>query len=202
MKISSTNWLYLGSIMIIMLGGVVGYTFYDTIQMQLEEAAWNKKKHEAINQIVTLEKLLVDMETGQRAYRSTNEKKYLLPFTLAQSHLNPTIEKLSELVSDNAKQLNRLSQIEIVILAMRNLWSTQPPNFEQYDRKVVTEFVENEKKQMDDVRRLLKQMYDNEQRLIVTRDQYMVNHINNLTKNSIWATIFLFILGRFLHYCQ
>ena len=200
MKISSTNWLYLGSIMIIMLGGVVGYTFYDTIQMQVAEAAWNKKKHEAINQIVTLEKLLVDMETGQRAYRSTNEKKYLLPFTLAQSHLTPTIEKLSELVSDNAKQLNRLSQIEIVILAMRNLWSTQPPNFEQYDRKVVTEFVENEKKQMDDVRRLLKQMYDNEQRLIVTRNQYVVTHINDLTKNSIWATVLLFILAFVLTY--
>jgi signal transduction histidine kinase len=65
--------------------------------------------------IVTAEQsrqLAVDMETGQRGFLLTRERRFLEPYDRAVVNLPGVIARLKQLVADNPEQLQRVSVIE------------------------------------------------------------------------------------------
>ncbi len=58
-----------------------------------------------------LRKLTVDMETGMRGYLLTGEESFLAPFKLAKPKISTGLNTLTELVSDNPTQIDRLRNI-------------------------------------------------------------------------------------------
>jgi signal transduction histidine kinase/DNA-binding response OmpR family regulator/CHASE3 domain sensor protein len=200
MKLSNSNWLIIGSALTISIGVGLGVSFFNTIQRQLEEASWIKAKYETINNILTLEKLLVDMETGQRAYRNTNERKFLLPFIEAESGILEIENNLTEAVSNNPKQLARVAQIQKLTESLVRFWDANVTTGQFLDRQNAIIFTELEKKNMDEIRRLIKKVYEVEQEELEARQRGMDGVIEAMTRRTVIGTALLFIIAAILTY--
>jgi len=62
-----------------------------------------------------MEKLVVDMETGQRGYIITGKMNFLEPYSKGVKTFNKLIKEEIELVSDNPKQVTRLNHINQLV---------------------------------------------------------------------------------------
>lgn len=67
------------------------------------------------------EKLLIDMETGERGFEMTGDSRFLDPYHLADSQLDEKFNTLAALVADNADQKEALKKIQIAVNQWRNL---------------------------------------------------------------------------------
>ena len=71
-----------------------------------------------LSNIAELQKLQVDMETGERGFVITGEDEFLEPYNNAQDIFDSLIEEEKVLVSDNPPQVVRLEEIE----SLHNDW--------------------------------------------------------------------------------
>ncbi|MBT3381246.1 MAG: response regulator [Lentisphaerae bacterium] len=83
--------------------------------MLTDTAEWVSHTHRVIGQAHLIEKLLIDMETGQRGYLITGNEAFLQPYNDGVSAYETAMENLNQLVSDNPAQVQRLSQIEVAV---------------------------------------------------------------------------------------
>jgi len=200
MKLTIAAWLLIGSAFTILIGIFLGVSFFNTIQRQVEEAEWVKQKNETLDQLLTLEKLLVDMETGQRAYRSTNEKKFLLPFNQAQMIIGLVEDKLTNNFQENPLKLAELAQIQQSLQLLLQLWSSTPENDNGFNRQSLIEITAREKKEMDNVRMLVKKIYTTERYELSKREASIKTLIENLTQKTVLGTFLLFLVAAVLTY--
>ncbi|WP_428774573.1 CHASE3 domain-containing protein [Vibrio sp.] len=98
----------------------------NTVSIFLLESSSSKKMdwvihtHQAIEQASLLLGGLQDAETGQRGYLLTADLHYLEPYYSGQKAVSNTYRTLSDHVSDNPGQVNRLSQTNQLITAKFN----------------------------------------------------------------------------------
>jgi PAS domain S-box-containing protein len=84
------------------------------IAIQDSNQAWVEHTQRVQLELATVESFLKDAETGQRGYLYTGEARYLEPYNAAVQQIDSHIASLSELVTDDPKQLSR-------VLILRNL---------------------------------------------------------------------------------
>jgi len=93
------------------------------IAVQDSNQGWVEHTQRVQLELTTVESLLKDAETGQRGYLYTGEARYLEPYNTAVQQVDSHIATLSELVTDNPRQLSRvvilreLSKIKLEELA-------------------------------------------------------------------------------------
>lgn len=77
-----------------------------TLQEEVEYIATHDMEvHNVINE---LELNIVDMQTGQRGYALSGDYDYLEPYKLGEAQWENNLNRLKDLMSDNAQQLERL----------------------------------------------------------------------------------------------
>jgi two-component system, cell cycle sensor histidine kinase and response regulator CckA len=76
------------------------------------------RTHEVIAQAYRVEKLLVNMESGERGYLITGNSNFLEPYNQARSSIDSEFDKLAHLVSNNPAQLRRVAKLR----AKREQW--------------------------------------------------------------------------------
>jgi PAS domain S-box-containing protein len=64
-----------------------------------------------ISQANVTQKLLLDLETGMRGYLITGKPEFLEPYNSASQQINPALDELSRLVSENQSQANRVNAV-------------------------------------------------------------------------------------------
>ena len=85
----------------------------DEARALLEQTAkWVAHTHHVIAQAWEIEAAAVDMETGMRGYLLAGKDEFLDPYRDGQEHFSKVITKLSDTVSDNASQVQLLSEIK------------------------------------------------------------------------------------------
>jgi PAS domain S-box-containing protein len=72
--------------------------------VQLENNAWLNHTRQVIFELEQTESLLKDAETGQRGYLFTRDARYLAPYYLARTQIDPHFESLTRLTADNPRQ--------------------------------------------------------------------------------------------------
>ena len=70
-----------------------------------------ERTDEVISQANETQKLLIDMETGMRGYLIAGKPEYLEPYNSASQQLNPALDELGRLVSDNPSQASRVNNV-------------------------------------------------------------------------------------------
>lgn len=200
MKISIATWLLIGSAVTILIGVFLGVSFFTTIQRQVDEAHWVKEKHETADQLLTLEKLLVDMETGQRAYRSTEEQRFLAPYNRAQADIGRLEDNLLQLLQGNPQKLATLEQIRQSVQSLMELWRSSSDGGTAMSRQEMIELTERERKEMDRVRALVEQIYTIEKDELTRREQLIEAEIEKVTRQTVWGTALLFLVAAVLTY--
>lgn len=70
-----------------------------------------EKTDEVISQANETQRLLLEMETGMRGYIIAGKPEFLEPYTSASQSINPALDELGLLVSDNPSQTNRVNAV-------------------------------------------------------------------------------------------
>ena len=109
MKFRTKLFSGFGSILGLMVA--IAIMVYLTMASLIETSDWVKHTHKTIGNGKTLEKLLVDMETGARGFLISGAEEYLEPYKKGRVAFETLITETKQLVDDNPAQVARLEQI-------------------------------------------------------------------------------------------
>ena len=76
-----------------------------------ESFAWVKHTNEVIRTIGSLERALLEGESGERGYLLTGDSSYLNSYTRSRAEIPPLLQSLERSVSDNPDQTQRLVEL-------------------------------------------------------------------------------------------
>lgn len=162
--------IYIGSGAAVVFVCALGWCLSLVWAQHARARAWVEHTHEVV---VQLDKLLDDLqaaESGQRGFLVTGRDNFLVPYTKAAAAVPHDLQRLLKLAGDNDRQAarayqlgqlaeQRLAQLAEVIRVRR-----------AQNEDAATALVANGagKRIMDDIRFLVAQMRDEEERLLVT----------------------------------
>ena len=109
MKLRTQLLLGFGIIVILLASGS---TFtYLSLSSLIETSHWVKHTHDVVSNANHLEKILIDLETGERGFLITGNEEFLSPYLDGIKEYNDHMENLIKSVSDNQHQANHLVKI-------------------------------------------------------------------------------------------
>jgi signal transduction histidine kinase/CheY-like chemotaxis protein/CHASE3 domain sensor protein len=171
MRLSVNKQLYLGFLVALVLIVVVGRVSYQAIKRSQDEARWVAHTHEVIGQLENVQKLVADMATGRRGYRTTGDRTFLQPYNEADKRLLPALTELKRLVADNPGQANNASQLEATGLQLMNYWNSLGSDELTGGRERLLEISETERNHMNVVHTLVNKMIREETGLLEIREK-------------------------------
>ncbi|MFT4579745.1 MAG: signal transduction histidine kinase/CheY-like chemotaxis protein [Nitrospinales bacterium] len=89
--------------------------------------------HQVLEHASKIEKLIVDMETGERGFLISGKEEFLEPYETGKRQLVDEVKKTKNLVSENPEQIKKLNEIEKLI----DLWQAKAGTPEINKRKEV-----------------------------------------------------------------
>ena len=92
-------------------GALSAAVFASLIFYLLNTLNWVEHTERVIGNAVEISKLSIDMETGMRGYLLTGDDSFLQPYELARPRFAGEVAVLTQLVSDNPPQVERLGSI-------------------------------------------------------------------------------------------
>ncbi|RRA97985.1 response regulator [Larkinella rosea] len=195
MKFTSTNRLFIGIAFALFLLVVLGGIAFRTIQNQLEEARWVRHSYKVLSHIAITEQYLIDMETGRRAFRSTNEKRFLQPYNAALGNVIPSAHAIRNLVTDNPEQTERSIETERLIQNLLVYWKGLGTEAGGYTRADIVRITDGEKQRMDEIRRKLSDMSQVEKLLLANREKESESAVSSAIYVFTIGGVFLLVLG-------
>ena len=110
------NQLVLGGFgIIIILTGITNFISKSVNDSLSEANDWVIHTEEVKGNLLSINNIIVDAETGQRWFIITNKEKYLEPYISANKEIEQVIAKTKEKISDNPKQVGKLTEVEILV---------------------------------------------------------------------------------------
>ena len=164
----SSTLVYAATICVMLLSGVVLYR-----NLRTRSAAVERMSHtqQVMLQLEVVESLITDAETGQRGYLLTGDKAYLLPYEQAQTDIEPALDRLTSLTSDNSSQQSRILQLRGMIDAKMTDVASTVALYEQGKSTEALQIVHSNlgREVMDQIRALMRDMRTQETRLLAQR---------------------------------
>jgi len=150
------------SFVLLMAIGAISYT---SINKLLSISHWVTHSHEVLERIVDVLSDLKDAETGQRGYLLTGDEAYLEPYRTGSGDVLIQVKALRILTADNPNQQKRIDSMEPLLAAkLAELKETIDVRAKgSVDEAVKIVRGGEGKRLMDNIRRILDQM-DNEER--------------------------------------
>jgi len=111
-NLNTRSKILLGFCIPLTLFTIISITVYYSISNLLETSKWVKHTHKVISGAKELEKLMINMETGERGFLITGKEVFLEPFNQAKKVWNDEIKQLKDLVQDNPPQVSLLIKVE------------------------------------------------------------------------------------------
>jgi len=99
----------------VVLVSLYGLTSFYGLSSLLDNQAWVSHTQKVISSTSEIEKLVIDLETGERGFLITGKEEFLQPYTDAQIKLTEKISATKALVSDNPDQVKKIHKIESLI---------------------------------------------------------------------------------------
>lgn len=114
-KLSLKNKILLNSGIIWVLLIVLVYILSQRITTMAETSDWIDHTNQVLQNASTIEKLVVDMETGERGFLISGKKEFLEPYEVGKKKLSSLLVETKELISDNPQQVRELKGIENLV---------------------------------------------------------------------------------------
>jgi signal transduction histidine kinase/DNA-binding response OmpR family regulator/CHASE3 domain sensor protein len=200
MKLSITGKLYLGFLSAVIITLLIGVVTYQSIQTQQENAQWVRHSYQVINQVDDVKNILVDMETGRRGFRATNQKRFLEPYNTGLLHIAPSINDLKTLVKDNPGQLNNVQGLEDKVLDLIQLWRLFGQDASGYTIDSIIRMTDAEKTKMDVIRKDINHVINTEIDLRIQREKINESSLRFTSNISIIGTTAVLIIILILIY--
>ena len=162
--------LNIGFVFGILLVLMVGTISFISLQKQYHEGELVRHTYGVINHLQEIQNILIDMETGRRGFRTTNEKKFLEPYRTGLVNIGPSIAELQRQISDNPQQFARAEQLKISVQNLLSFWMDLGEDASGYTRERISEIMSGEKIRMDQIRLQLHEMVSAENDLLTRRE--------------------------------
>jgi signal transduction histidine kinase/CheY-like chemotaxis protein len=120
-KDSLANKIIFSSLIPLVFVGILCVGIYKTIQFSEENKQWVEHTYRVLKQTLEIEKVMVDMETGERGFLVTGEESFLEPYNSAHAKIETLIEETTDMVSDNPSQVERIHEIRQLIDQWKNV---------------------------------------------------------------------------------
>lgn len=93
------------------VGVLSALVFVGIIVYLISVLNWVEHSEKVIGNATEVSKLSADMETGMRGYLITNDETFLAPYLVAKPRIDQELQALSQLVSDNPGQVERVAKV-------------------------------------------------------------------------------------------
>ncbi|MDM8549167.1 methyl-accepting chemotaxis protein [Desulfobacterales bacterium HSG2] len=184
--------------------------FVISIQSLLDTSSWVDHTHVAIRKALEIEKLMVDLETGERGFLITGREELLEPYNAAKEQITDKITETKKHVDDNPEQMEKLTEIGTLI----NTWHREAAEPEIAERRKVNEsagdvamesviaLIESGtgKAIMDDLRDKLDTFVKTEESLMEKRRANAFEKANSTINVVYFGTIVILLLALFISY--
>lgn len=174
-KISTKLYLGFGVITLIMI--LVLSFSYRNFNEESQSVAWNIHTYQVIGEADNILESLINMETGLRGYAITGKDTFLEPYNQGEIDFQEHIQKIKELTSDNSKQQQRIGDLlkdyqdwskseSSSLISIRQKVDSNQGNITDV---INFEMSQNGKKSMDDMRKLISDIQQEESSLLDQR---------------------------------
>ncbi|HUY14647.1 MAG TPA: CHASE3 domain-containing protein [Terriglobia bacterium] len=175
---------------------VVGAVSYDSTTKLIDSADWVAHTHQVLDGLNALLSTLKDAETGQRGYVITGEVRYLQPYQGTRAAVEQGLKGLRKLTSDNPVQQQRLDAIEPLVASkfaelQRVIDLRRDKGFAPASQEVLTD---NGKSEMDDIRKLVAEMGNEERDLLAKRSTEEKDLARRTELTIVLGSLFSFAL--------
>jgi methyl-accepting chemotaxis protein len=183
---------------------VVGAVSYDSTVKLVQSEAWVERTHEVLNALEDGLSAMKDAETGQRGYALTGEARYLEPYEGTEAKVDEKLQRVRELTAASPAQQQRLAELKSGVAGkfaemQRVIDLRKRKGFAAARREVLTDTGKNI---MDQVRKVVAEMEDEEARLRVERlaeEEARAHHTEQtIFAGSIGSILLISLLGIFL----
>jgi methyl-accepting chemotaxis protein len=190
------NKIAAGFALAFVLLAAVGAVAYRSINTLSRTSQLVTHTHVVLEHVATLLSLLQDAETGQRGYVITGDERFLDPYQGADTAIARTVAELRELTSDNPAQQKRIRQVEPVIAAKLSELQRIIAMRRNRDVAHATQAVQagEGKRLMDDIRRILAEMGNEERDLLKQRAGEVETAVTRATYSIIIGTLLCLLL--------
>lgn len=149
------NLGFASAILLVLLVGAISIV---TFRRQYQEGELVKHTYRVINQLGSIQSALVNMETGRRGFRSTNERNFLQPYYIGLQSIHTSLAQLQNLIKDNPTQIQKAANLNNLIESLLRFWSGLGQDASTYTRQKISEITSLEKNKMDSIRSVLTEM--------------------------------------------
>jgi len=187
------------SLAIILVLGIGALSYY-TFLRQAEQSQLVNYSYRIINQVELVEKTLIDMETGRRGFRSTNNKAFLQPYDQGLKNLEPIFSRLLLLVADNEKLETSITSLKYQTDSLLLFWKSLGTDASQYSREQISTIQEREKVLMDNVRLKVAHLLDSQRKILAEREEEHAVAITNAKAGLVFGIILILLIVVLLIY--
>ena len=207
-KGSLANKIIFSSLIPLVFVAVLGFSTYKAIEFSQETKQWVEHTNLVLTRALQIEKLMVDMETGERGFLITGEEHFLEPYNFAHTRIDSLIDEVTSLVSDNPTQVERMHKIKQLIDQWEN--AAGNPAIElrrkvdvgEADFSELTAFIASEigKKVFDELRQKMEAFKGAEYSLKSERKERDTRTAALSKQIIIWGTMAVLLLSWLISY--
>jgi len=160
--------LYMGfslSFLILLISSAASYITIRGLLESKDRVAHTQAVIDALNTVLSDMK---DAETGQRGFLLTGNEQFLQPYANVFKQIDESFRNIVILTKDNTDQQKSCEQLN-KLLAREQLLLREQINQKRNGDSVSLFALRTGKQSMDDIRELVKQMGDREERLLIER---------------------------------
>ncbi|HEX3849360.1 MAG TPA: CHASE3 domain-containing protein [Polyangiaceae bacterium] len=190
------NWTFgrklaLGFAIAVLTLVVIGFSGYRSTEHLIENDRWVTHTHEVRTKLADLLSLLKDAETGQRGFVITSDESFLDPYSRALPEIARTVSEVRSLTADNETQQRRLSALQLLVDGKltelkRTIEMRRTLGFDA-TMKVVS--AGEGKQLMDQIRRVVAEMDDDEAGLLKRRNEEAEQSSENTKSVILWGSL-------------
>ncbi len=150
----------------------IGVVSYRGTTELVRADAWVAHTHDVIENLLSLRDSLMTAQTARRGYILSGEERYFKRFSNAVSRVAPKVENLRALTADNARQIQRLDQLDPLLksrLAILNQ-SVELRRTQGLDVPAQVQLMDQGGKLQDEIRVLIAAMQQEERSLLDLRE--------------------------------
>lgn len=183
---------------------IVGLLSYRGVEALTDTSYLVRQAHDRVDRINGLLSALKDAETGQRGFLLTGEDSYLEPYAAALREIPELQRELRELISDNPAQQRRLATASAVIEQLMSLLKDRIEARRRGGFDAAVQLVRGGegKRLMDELRRLIGQMEDDERAQLKQRADEVEAAAAGVRRAIGWGTalaaVFVVVAGLLL----
>jgi methyl-accepting chemotaxis protein len=175
---------------------IVGAMSYHSTRLLITNDEWVAHSHRVVEALESVIAQMTNAETGQRGYLLTGLERYLEPYHTATGAIDGKTTELGSLTADNPAQQHRLDLLRPLVAAkFAELQETISLRREKgFDAALEVVLSDKGKQTMDNIRKLIAEMQDDENKLLKQRADESKSSAEATTSTILWGSLAAFLL--------